>query len=213
MDIESIRERLTELVAHGLCVGTGTGKPGNLCSEQAVALAAGEPLSDKPACVAAEDRVFAVRLNDALWPSKMDRAHGMLPLLLAQLGTAGTDRTRWVRYLVEGTIRRVLPYALRRAAISHPDLKHRLALEAAARDCEEHGTRESAQRARRISTDADAYTAYTADAAYAVAYAYAAYAVAVAANAARCADCAGAAALLISVEVALDAYRRDREMP
>ena len=207
MDIESIRERLTELVAHGLCAGKGTGKPGNLCSEQAVALAAGEPLSDKPACVAAEDRVFAVRLNDALWPSKMDRAHGMLPLLLAQLGTAGTDRTRWVRYLVEGTIRRVLPYALRRAAISHSDLEHRLALEAAARDCEEHGTRESAQRARRISADADA------DAAYAVAYAYAAYAVAVAANAARCADCAGAAALLISVEVALDAYRRDREMP
>ena len=125
MILEEKRRRITEVVSHGLVVGTGRPVPGELCLEAAICLALGLRHGAQPPCIAEADRRFAIALNDAPWSSPMARAAGMLPLGLAQLGTAGTDRREWVRRVVEGTTRRVLPIALRAAAVEHPVLTDR----------------------------------------------------------------------------------------
>jgi hypothetical protein len=109
-------EKLKEIFPQGLVRGLGNPKPGELCVEAAICLALGEPHSDKPSCVHEVDREFAIVLNDSAWSSDKARAEAMLPLAIAQLGTAGKDRTEWVKRVIEGTIRKILPMALRAAA-------------------------------------------------------------------------------------------------
>jgi len=159
LGLEDKRQRITEVVSHGLIAGVGNPVPGQLCLEAAICLALGLPHGDQPPCVAGEDRRFAIGLNDAPWSSPAARAEGMLPLGLAQLGTAGTDRSEWVRRVVEGTIRRVLPIALRAAAVGHPVLGHRLALAAAADRCAAEGSREAARAAEAAAGAAGAAAA------------------------------------------------------
>lgn len=177
-----IRARLGDIIPRGLSRGVGS-RDGAVCVEAAIAWAEGGPHSDAPACVAPEDRAFWMRLNDAPWASDEARAAAMLPPALAQVGTAGSDRSAWVARVVEGTIRRVLPLALRVAADAHHDGRHRDALREAADRCEREGTREAAVAAYAAADAADA--AYAARAA------------------------AGAHTLTTAVEVGMDAYRAE----
>lgn len=232
---QEVASRLREIIPQGLVGGVGRGEPGSLCVEAAISFALGEPHGDKPSCVAAADRAFAIRINDAAWSSKAARAEALLPLALAQLGTAGTDREAWVRRVVEGTIRRVVPLALRHAARAVPS--HAERLEAAAARCEVEGTKDAAKAAVRVADaayaaayaraaydayDAAAYARAAADVAASDAAAHAARAARAAYAAARAADAAahaydaaraakaaavdGDEALRVSVQVALDAY-------
>ena len=209
------RQKLIDIVGQGLVNGLGTPRPGDLCVEAAICLAMGEPHSDKPSCVAEPDRQFAIRINDAPWSSPEARAEALLPLALAQLGTAGTDRGPWVRRVVEGTIRQILPIALRVAARVHPEEQHCAALDAAAMRCEQEGTRtvaDTAAAARATSATYDAaqvahaaHAAYFADAA-AAASADARHAAYAAANAAAYAADANAYAAAQVAHAAHAAY-------
>ena len=233
------RQRLIDVINAGLVSGFGEAKAGSLCIEAAICLALGEPHSDRPSCVAEPDREFAIRINDAPWSSPEARAKALLPLALAQLGTAGSDRTAWVQRVAEGTIRQIVPIALRAAARVHPEDHHRAALEAAATRCEREGTSDAAAHAAyAAATAAHVRTRAAAHAAYAAATAaYAAYAAATAAHAdataayaddaaaypaddapAAYADAAAAAAygddvLRLAVQIALDAYTAEGVMP
>jgi hypothetical protein len=210
-NIEAVRSKLTEIVSAGLVKGLGTPEPGKLCLEAAVCLALGEAHGDKPSCVAAPDNAFAIRLQDAYPGTPEERARLFLPLGLAQLGTADTDRKPWLRLLIEGTIRKVLPMWLRNAAEKQRDETHRAALFAVAERCESDGTQESTRHARQVAASASAYSAY---AAAASAYAAAASADAASAYAAAASAAAYAAAdadvlrktIEMSVSVALEAY-------
>ena len=183
---EESREKLRAIVSHGLVSGLGQPKPGALCIEAAICLALGEPHGDQPTCVAAADRELAIRINDAAWLDAATRAEALLPIGLASLGTAGTDRAEWSRRVCEGTIRRIVPMALRAAAWVHPHLEHQAALIAAA--------------AAYAADAADAAAAYAADAA--------AYAADAAAADADAADAAAARTFVLRefAAVVLDAY-------
>jgi hypothetical protein len=197
------REKLTKIINAGLVRGLGKARPGRLSIEAAICLALGEPHSDRPSCVAQPDRLFAISINDAPWSSPWVRAEALLPLALAQLGTAGTDRTAWDRRVTEGTIRQIVPIALRAASSVHPDERHRAAMETAAVRCGREGTRGAANAAWVAATDAA--TTYTARACRACIYTYTA--------AGDAADAAAEAVyadrddvLRIAVQIALDAY-------
>lgn len=185
------RQRLTEIINAGLVSGLGAPRPGSLCVEAAICLAMGEPHSDRPSCVAAPDRDFAIRINDAMWSSTEARAKALLPLALAQLGTAGSDRGPWVRRLVEGTIRQIVPLTMRAAARVHPDERHRAAMEAAALRCEREGTRDGAAVVAANDAANDANDAANA------------------ANDAAARD----DVLRLAVQIALDAYAADGRTP
>jgi hypothetical protein len=162
-----------------------------MCVEAAVCFALGLPHGDDPGCVSAPLRRLKIRLNDSRWSSDRARAAGLRRLAVAQLGSKDVlDDAEFVRRVVEMTIRKSVPAALRSAAKVNP--KHAETLETAAVRCEREGTRESAQAARTAAAAA-AYA--TADAA-----AYAAYAAADAVDAAYAADDA------VDAAYAVDAY-------
>jgi hypothetical protein len=209
------RNKIADIVSQGLVCGVGKPVPGQLCLEAAICLALGEPHGDEPSCVAAPDRNFAIRLQDAFPGTSQERAALFLPLGLAQLGTAGTDRLPWLRAVVEGTIRKVIPLYLRHAAEkTSGGVAHRETLLAVAARCEQDGTREAALAAKQVAyaaayADADAYAAaYAAAAAAAAAAAYAADAAA-AAYAAPYAAALRRQAIELSVSIALEAYKAE----
>jgi hypothetical protein len=232
------RAKLKEYVSKGLISGGLGREPGSLCIESAICLAFGEPHGDRPSCVAQADRDLSIRLNDAAWPTAQDRADALLPIGLAQLGTAGTDRREWVKRVAEGVIRRVLPLAMRECLVTVKDPTLKAELEAAAALCEREGSVSSARAARdtwrrtaayadadAASADADAADAAADAAAAYAAAAYAAYASAAYAAAAASADADASAAsasaayadalaarlrvLREMVSVVLDAYRAE----
>jgi len=217
-ETKSLIAKLIALITPGLVAGLGNATPGGMCIEAAVSLATTGEFGDMPPCVAKPDRDYAIRINDAQWSSPQARAAALLPLAIAQIGTAGTDRTAWVARLAEGTIRRVVPLALRAAASAHSDATHREALEAAALRCETEGTIDAADAAAAASFAAYAVAACADaahDAAHAAVYA-ASYAAADAARAAArvvanaASGIAGDDVLRISVQVALDAYAEEK---
>ena len=159
MDIE---ETLTEIISHGLVRGLGRPEPGELCVEAAICLALGEHHSDSPSCVADPDRQFGVLINDAEWSSDQVRADALLPLALAQLGTAGTDRRRWACELALLTVQRVLPLALRAVGLD----EHAAA-------CERAATLEEAARTANAARSAARSAYYAANAARSAAFAVA----------------------------------------
>jgi regulator of protease activity HflC (stomatin/prohibitin superfamily) len=171
-----IAEKVRDTVDAGLMHGVGKPIPGQMCVEAAVCFALGLPHGDDPACVAPSLRRLKIGLNDRNWSSPQVRAKGLRRLAVAQLGSAGAlDETVFRARIVEMTIRRAVPVALRAAAMMNPT--HAEALEAAAVRCEREGTREAARDGERVARAA----AY---AAYADAYAAAADAAAAAAAAA-----------------------------
>src|SRR5690606_48136 len=145
-------------------------RPGELCIEAAVCLALGEPHGDRPSCVHSVDRAYAIAINDANWPSDAARAKALLPLGLAQLGTAGKDRRAWVEYVVVQTVKRVLPPVLRQAGLN----EHAEACAAVTALASAYTAAVHADAAHGVAVHADA--AYAADAARAARAARAAYA-------------------------------------
>lgn len=141
MSNETVRAKLDEFLSRGLCSGSGTAD-GQVCVEQAIALACGEKLTDSPTCVSPVVRAFAIRLNDASWSSPQARAYGLRAFALAQLGTRGLDERRFVTKLAELTMRRVLPIALR--AVGLPVEADR---------CEKEGTATAAAAAYAANAD------------------------------------------------------------
>jgi hypothetical protein len=191
--------KVLEVVDVGLCGGIGNPVPGHMCVEAAVCFALGQPHGDEPKCVNAAVRRFKIVLNDARWSSNQARAAGMRKLAIGQLGTndPSFDEAKFIEVLVEQTIRKIVPHALRLAAKTAKG-KRKTSLEEAALRCERDGDRAAAGNARKAAAAAsDAANAEYANAADAAAYAanananaaaYAAYA----ANAAYAADAADA---------------------
>ncbi len=66
LSLEDKRQRITEVVSHGLVQGKGSPVPGELCLEAAICLALGLPHGDAPPCVAEPDREFAIGLSDTV---------------------------------------------------------------------------------------------------------------------------------------------------
>ena len=141
MQMEITRElaiKVRNIVDAGLVKGVGVQVPGQMCVEAAVCYAMGLPHSDKPPCVAPAIRQLKIQLNDSAWSSDKARGTGMRRLALAQLGSAGVvDGVDFVRRVVEMTIRRFIPIALRAAASIHPIMEHKTALEKASVQCEQ----------------------------------------------------------------------------
>lgn len=166
---ENLAKKVLETVNAGLVKGVGVPTPGKMCVEAAVCYAMGLEHSDNPTCVGPAVRAFKIRLNDSNWSSNKARAEGLRKLAIAQLGSEDIDQTKFVKIVVEQTIRQIVPRALRIAKKRNP--KHADALEAAAVECEINGNRKSALNARKAAADAGAYyaasaAAYTYDAAY-----------------------------------------------
>lgn len=136
--IEQAR-RVLEIVDRGLVRGLGQPQPGKLCVEAAVCLALGEPHGGWPLCVAPVDRAFKIRLNDSRWSSDQARARGLRRLAVMQLGTAGSDRTEWLKIAVDLVARRVVPETLETVARGRPGSSAH-ALRTVARRCRVEGS-------------------------------------------------------------------------
>jgi hypothetical protein len=139
----------------------------------------------------------------------------MRRLAIAQLGTSDPsfDEKKFVGLLVEQTIRKVVPYALRCAIRAAEDQKHKAALEEAAVRCERDGDSEAAKNARRaayaVTTTTAAASTYAASTAATAAAADVSYADAAAAYAADAAAYAAHddIALNISADIGVQALR------
>ena len=149
--------KVRDTVDAGLVSGVGRPFAGQMCVEAAVCYAMGLPHGDDPGCVDPALRRLKIRINDSAWSSNQARAKGLRRLALAQLGSAGVlDGEEFVRRVVDVTIRRVVPPALRAAATVNPT--HADALEAAAVRCGAEGTREACAAAcAAASAAASAY--------------------------------------------------------
>jgi hypothetical protein len=190
---KAVATKLLKTIDAGLCEGVGTPEPGKMCIEAAVCFALGRPHGDKPECVANVVREHKIIINDSQWSSDAARAKGLRRAGLAQLGSKGVvDEAKFLRIVIEKTIRHIVPIALFSAASVHPDKEHRDAMRNAAKRCQTEGT-DAAAAAADDAAYAAAYAADAADAAYAyadaadaayAAYAAAAYAAAYAAAAA-----------------------------
>jgi hypothetical protein len=147
---EPIVRKLIETVDAGLCSGLGRPQPGQMCVEAAVCYALGLPHSDEPPCVSAAVRAVKISLNDSAWSSNAARAKGMRKLAVAQLGTKDViDDVEFAKKLVELTIQKTVPRALRAAAPLIPS--HSEKLEAAAVKCETDGNWDAASDAARAA--------------------------------------------------------------
>src|SRR5690348_5482047 len=127
---EAVARKVLATVDAGLCKGAGVPQPGQMCVEAAVCYALDLPHGDDPPCVGAAVRAFKIRLNDSNWSSNEARAKGMRLLAIAQLGSDKIDQNEFRKEVVVGTVKRILPIALRAAAKMVP--AHAEALEACA---------------------------------------------------------------------------------
>jgi hypothetical protein len=198
---ESLAAKVLSVVDAGLVNGKGIPEPGKMCVEAAVCFAYGLPHSDNPPCVGRAVRAFKIRLNDSRWSSNDARTKGMRKLAIAQLGSDAIDQRQFARLVVAGSIKRILPIALRAAGKRNPVFAEEL--EAASVRCGAEGSAESAKAAREVARRVRDY-AYAAAAA--AADAYAAAAAAADAYAAAAAEAAAYAAAEAAAAAAADAY-------
>lgn len=186
--------KVRETVDAGLVKGMGVQVPGQMCVEAAVCYAMGLPHSDEPPCVSSVIRSLKIALNDSAWSSKEARGRGMRRLAIAQLGSAGAvDEADFLRRVVEMTVRRFVPIALRAAASVHHVHEHRKALEAASLQCEKAGS------LKECGAEAEAAARAAAKAARAEAAAEAAWA--------ACSAEAGNIILLLGVRLLVTSHR------
>jgi hypothetical protein len=212
----ALASRVLEVVDAGLISGKGVPEPGKMCVEAAVCFAMGLPHSDQPACVSPVLRKLKISLNDRAWSSNAARAVGLRRLAIAQLGSVSAlDEKAFLGHVVEMTIKKIVPRAMRSAARVQKSHAHKDALEAAAVKCETDADRASALEARDVARSA-AYAAAYADADAAAASASAAYAASYDADAAAAsASAAYAASYAADADAASAAYAyaaRDREL-
>jgi hypothetical protein len=201
--------KVLEVVDVGLCGGMGNPVPGQMCVEAAVCYALGQPHGDDPECVNAAVRQFKIGLNDSKWSSNKARAAGMRRLAIAQLGTSDPsfDEKKFIDVLVEQTIRKIVPHALRAAVKTAKDERKQTLEEAAVR-CERDGDLRAARNAREAAdiTGTDiVYAAAKTASATAAAAANAAYAAA-AAEYATCATYATDATTACAKTASATAY-------
>ena len=113
----------------------------------------------------ADDSRFVSRALSALmaqlvhtaWSSVKKRNSSLRRLALAQLDSTNLDDTVFARYVIKLTIQHFLPIALRTAAIAHPQIRQREALELVAQLCEakpEQATVETAAHAAQAAEKA-----------------------------------------------------------
>ena len=187
--------KVLAIVDAGLVSGLGSPEPGKMCVEAAICFALGYDHGDRPKCVAPCIREYKIRINDSSWSSNEARTKGMRCAAIAQLGSTEIDTKVWRAYVVEQTIKRIVPHALRSAAAVHKDKMHAGKMIEAALRCEQEGTKDAAAAAYAADAAADAAANAAADAAaYAAAAAAANAATAAAANAATAAYAAAYAA-------------------
>jgi len=190
---QETRDKLCEIFDRGLCHGAGKDPAGQVCLEQAIAIAYGDPLTDSPSCVHPAVAAHSRRLNDANWSSPKVRADSLRAYALNQLGCSHIDGREFAKRVTLRTIREILPIALRAAK-----------LESEAKACE---TAEDLKAAGAAARKARAAAA----AADAAADAYAAAADADAAAAAAAADAAADAAAAYAADAAAyAAYARSK---
>ena len=169
---ETIARKVLEVVDAGLVSGVGNPVPGQMCVEAAVCYAMGLPHGDEPSCVSPALRHLKIRLNDCAWSSGRARAKGLRRLAVAQLGSAGVlDDKEFIHRVIEMASRKIVPIALRAAAVHFKGTEHEDKLLVSALRCEREGTREAVKEAKKIAAYAAAYAAPYADAASAAAYA------------------------------------------
>lgn len=171
---ESIAKKVIKTVSCGLVNGIGVPEPGKMCVEAAVCYAMGLPHSDEPVCVSPAIRRLKITLNDSSWSSNEARAKGLLKLSVLQLGTnVDFDDVDFTKRVAEMVIRKIVLFAIRKAADVHPIEEHKKALNDAADLCEKEGSKGAAYAAARAAyaayaaADAAARAADAADAAYA----------------------------------------------
>ena len=153
---KEIAIKVRDTVDAGLVRGKGKPIPGSMCVEAAVCFAMGLPHSDEPSCVSPAIRALKIRLNDSDWSSDSARAKGMRRLALVQLGSAGAvDDNDFARRIAEMTIRKIVPIALRAAAVLHTVAEHKTALEVSANLCELEGSESAARSAARSAESAE----------------------------------------------------------
>jgi hypothetical protein len=187
-----IATKVLQVVDAGLVRGLGEPIPGQMCVEAAVCYAMGLPHSDEPDCVSPALRALKIKLNDSSWSSNDARSKGMRRLALAQLGSAGSlDEKEFTTRVIEMTISKILPRALRSAA-KVVSKQHIAPLENAAIECETKPTHGSALKAMSAAAAAAAAATANAAAANAAAAAYAAAAAAAYAASAAAAYAANA---------------------
>jgi len=139
---------------------------GKACIYEALNAAEGRPWSDEPG-----ERPDLRAFNDGPWSDDAARTAAMLRIGVALLwdwpSWSPEHRRQVVDRVVEGTIRSVLPLALRAAADVHPDPRSAAALRTAADRCASEGSAEAAWAAAAEAAWAEAAAA--AEAARAVA--------------------------------------------
>jgi len=186
----------------GGVLSSGLHEPdGKACIHEALNAAEGRPWSDEPG-----ERPDLRAFNDGPWSDDAARTAAMLRIGTVLLwdwpSWSPERRQQVVDQVVEGTIRSVLPLALRAAADVHPDPAHAAALRAAADRCASEGSAEAAWAADAAKATAEAAWAEAARAAARAAWA--------AARAARAAAEAAWAAARAAPEAADAAARAAR---
>ena len=154
--------KVRDTVDCGLTSGMGKPIPGEMCVEAAVCFAMGLPHSDEPTCVSKAFRSLKIALNDGPWSDNKARAKGLRRLAIVQLGSSEIDDNEFARRVVEMTIRKIVPIAMRAAALIHPMPEHKLALENSALLCEKEGTESAAKSAAKSAESAAWYAAKSA---------------------------------------------------
>jgi len=107
---------------------------------------------DDPDGVLPELREIRNALARVPWSCPVSQQAAMRRLAIAQLGSASLDAEDFRARVLELTIRRALPSALRGAAGVNP--KHATALFYAAEQCEDSGTPEAVEHARQAARSA-----------------------------------------------------------
>ena len=153
------RKVLDKWLKNGLCSGAGDGVNA-VCVEQAIALAFGMELTDKPeldekSCIARCVAEFKRNLNDCNWSSPSARSKGLRRLAYEQIGSKGIDCKFFAKRLAELTIRELLPPLFRIVAEMH-DEPHKARMKEAADRCENDGD-ELAADAAAAAADGDKF--------------------------------------------------------
>jgi hypothetical protein len=117
-----------------------------MCVRELRSLACNMTWSDRPDGGSPTDMVCQ-GLNDSLWPTNADRTLYCLPLALL---TEQEAPKSWQKVYLKLTIQHIIPVALRAAADTYLDLKHKAAIKTAADICETEGTRKSVSAAIRL---------------------------------------------------------------
>jgi len=194
------RIRVKKTINAGLVVGWGQPVAGETSLAGAICIGLSIEFEAQPAIIADPDYVFAMRLHDAFDGTPAERAELFVPIGLAMLATAQSDRSLWAAAVARGCVERVLPLAFR--AVGGAELL------AAALDCEADPSEAKAHAAKVAARGVPILETTAACAAKALWRGDNVYGAAKDAAKAACAG--GNATIAELVAVALDAYSAEK---